>query len=113
MDTFPTPVVDPTPSPWGALLQSWEGYVTGVSDEGVDVVLLDQTDKEAPDAVATLAWDSIDPEDRSLVKEGAIFYWSISEGGSLIRFRRGLVWTPDLLQQTEQAAELLSLRLAV
>lgn len=111
MNTFPTPVINASPSPWGALLQAWEGHVTGVDDGGVDVVLRDKTDRGAQDAFTTFSWDSIDPEDRALVKEGAVFYWSVCEHGSLIRFRRGLVWTSDALKQAEQTADLLHLRL--
>lgn len=111
MNTFPTPATTLTPSPWGPLLQSWEGHVTGVDDDGVDVVLRDKTDREAQDAFTTLSWDSIDREDRALVKEGAVFYWSVCEHGSLIRFRRGLTWTADALKQAEQTADLLHSRL--
>lgn len=111
MNTFPTPMTQLAPSPWGALLQSWEGHVTGLGEEGVKVVLLDKTDRDAQDAFATLSWDSIDSEDRGLVKEGAVFYWSVCEQGSLIRFRRGVVWTADALKQAEQTADLLRLRL--
>ena len=111
MNTFPTPATNLTPSPWGAVLQSWEGHVTGVDDDGVDVTLHDKTDRDAQDAFTTLSWEAIDPEDRALVREGAVFYWSVCEQGSLIRFRRGLTWTADALKQAEQTADLLHSRL--
>lgn len=111
MNTSPTPMTHLAPSPWGALLQSWEGHVIGLSEEGVEVVLLDKTDRDVQDSFTTLAWDSIDPDDRALVKEGAVFYWSVCDQGSLIRFRRGVVWTADALKQSEQTADLLRLRL--
>jgi len=107
MNTFPVSTQNLSPSPWGALLQSWEGHVTAIGPDGIDVVLEDKTDLEESDIFARLKWNAIDPEDKPLVKEGAVFYWSVSENGSLLRFRRGLRWTPELLALTQQRAHAL------
>lgn len=99
------------------LLQSWEGRVVEVFDEGFVAHLVDLTTPGIEEEVE-IEFEEISPDDESLVVPGAVFYWSIgylrSPSGSRtraseIRFRRLPRWTrQDLDGIAERVAELKS-----
>ncbi len=105
LSTHPTPLTSWTPSPLGQVLQSWEGRVEEATADGVWVVLVDKTHPQEPEAFSQLTWAAIDPEDHALVVEGAVFYWSIGERGSVLRFRRGVRWSSQALKHTRATAQ--------
>lgn len=84
------------------LLQLWEGRVTEVSDDTFYAIISDKTNPELSDELVSMDIDEITPSDLSLLKSGAVFYWSISYADfpgrgrkkeSKIRFRRLPLWT--------------------
>ena len=79
------------------LLQEWEGKVEKVGDETFLAIIKDKTRVDNPDEDVEIFMSEISPEDRSFVRPGALFYWSVGyeEGQgvprqrvSRIRFRR-------------------------
>jgi len=78
------------------LLQKWEGIVEEVNGQHFKAKLVDLTENKESDAEATIGYDEIDEEDKVLLKEGAVFYWSVGYldramgriKASQIRFRR-------------------------
>lgn len=76
-------------------MQKWEGVVEKVASSSFTAKLTD-LESQTTDEEVTISKDDISPEDISLIKENAIFYWSIGylmKNGqriksSLIRFRR-------------------------
>lgn len=82
-------------------LQEWEGTVIERREGAVRVRLADKT-RHGTDEEAEILIDEISPQDRDLVKPGAVFYWTIgyfdSGNGQRVRqssivFRRLPVWT--------------------
>ena len=94
-------------------LQYWIGEVKDLDAESFVAVLTDLNEQSLQETVE-LEMDDVSPDDRKLVIEGAIFYWSIgyrqNEAGtrfrtSLLRFRRLPVWRPeDLAEAAKRAA---------
>lgn len=83
-------------------LQEYEGEVLSI--EGADFVarLIDLTDIGAQRLEATFSVDEVSPSDRSLLCEGAVFYWVIGfkdypngqrKTEQFVRFRRLPIWT--------------------
>lgn len=76
-------------------LQSWTGYVVDISDNDFSAKLIDKKDPTTYE-VATFNKKDVSDGDLSLIKPGAIFYWSIGYATnkgqrikqSLIRFKR-------------------------
>ncbi|HDG98847.1 MAG TPA: hypothetical protein ENG73_11885 [Desulfobacterales bacterium] len=95
-------------------LQKWEGIVFKVLEDSFIARLTDLTEK-GPDEEAEFAIDEVHEEDRSLIKEGAIFYWSIGyleTGGqrrrvSDIRFRRLPRWESKEIESARKEANRL------
>ncbi len=96
------------------VLQQWEGIVTAVTDDSFFAELQDLGDVSQPLEIVEILIAEVPEEDRSLLVEGAIFYWSIgyetSLGGQLkriseIRMRRTLRWTKRALQRASKRAE--------
>ena len=82
-------------------LQEWEGTVIERREGAVRVRLADKT-RQGTDEEAEILIDEISPQDRDLVKPGAVFYWTIgyfdSGNGQRVRqssiiFRRLPIWT--------------------
>lgn len=80
------------------VMQQWEGVVTAVNASNVIARVVDQTHTGLREEVE-FAIDEIDPEDLSLVRPGAVFYWAIGYLDQIgrprrtvsdIRFRRSL-----------------------
>ena len=100
------------------LLQMWEGCVLSIDVDHNEftVQISDKMNKDLPDEQLTLSIDEISPNDLVLLKEGAVFYWSIGYADypgrprtreSRIRFRRLPKWTNRELQNArERGAEL-------
>jgi len=96
-------------------LQEWEGYVTAVRDDGFSAYLVDLTaGDELPSEEADISLDEVSDPDRRLLREGAVFRWTIgyekSIGGtkkriSQIVFRRLPQWTKKEIKSADQAAK--------
>lgn len=101
------------------VLQQWEGVVTDTTKDSFFAELQDLSDASIPLEIVEVAIEEVPEEDRPLLVEGAVFYWSIgyetSPGGQLkrmseIRMRRTLRWTERTLKQVaKQAGELFEL----
>lgn len=96
------------------VLKQWEGVVTERTTDSFFADLQDLADLHQPLEVVEIPFEEIPEDDRSLVVEGAVFYWSIgyetSPGGTLrriseIRVRRTPRWTKRTLQQVKRRAE--------
>lgn len=83
------------------VLQQWEGTVEEVRSDSFGARLRNLSVDGAPDEWATLLLDEISDDERSLVKPGAVFYWSIGyliepygqrRTASTIYFRRLPAW---------------------
>ena len=86
------------------LLQRWEGRVLTIDDDSKEfsAVIVDKTNIEMADEKVTLSIEEIPPNDLSLLKSGAVFYWSIGYAEypgrprvreSRVRFRRLPKWS--------------------
>ena len=79
----PSPKLHPT--------QEWEGLVTGIHDDGFEARLLDLTAGDPVDReVATIPFDAVGAEDRSLLRVGSIFRWVIGCEKSIDGTRRSV-----------------------
>lgn len=96
------------------VLQQWEGIVTAVAVDAFFADLQDVGDSSQPLEVVEIPIEEVPEDDRSLLVEGAVFYWSIgyetSPGGTLrrvseIRMRRTPRWTKRAIQQVKKRAE--------
>ncbi len=95
-------------------LQKWEGFVTEVGSDTFWARLI-ALKGDAPDQEAEFYLEDIDTEDRSMLKPGAVFYWSIGyqdtpSGRSRhddFRFQRLPVWTKNQLLEIEDETERL------
>lgn len=72
------------------LLQHWECIVVGTDDETVHCEMHDLTDEKNSVEYAELLWSEFNEYDKSLLEEGAVFYWSIGhlrkQSGQVRRF---------------------------
>lgn len=96
------------------VLQQWEGVVTDVTDDSFFADLQDLSDSSQPLEVVEIPIEEVSEDDRPLLAEGAVFYWSIghetSAGGTLrrmseIRMRRMPRWTKRDIQNVAKRAE--------
>jgi hypothetical protein len=65
------------PSDHVNLLQQWECVVSRVHDDCVECEMHDLTDESKPVECAEIYLDEFNHFDRELLREGAVFYWSI------------------------------------
>jgi len=101
------------------LLQSWEGLVENVTKEEFTASLQDKTTPLNPGEGVEISLGEVSDEDLSLVRPGAVFYWSIGyedspgfprQRVSRIRFRRLPGWThQEVMIAEEKAKEFASL----
>lgn len=93
--------------------QEWEGYVTEVNGDEFKAHLIDLSD-ETTEEIAEFSIDEVSSIHKELVKEGAIFRWSIgyerTRGGtkrkvSSIIFRRLPAWTKKELSKSLNEVE--------
>jgi hypothetical protein len=98
------------------VLQQWEGVVTEVTGDSFFADLQDLGDSSQPLEIVEIPIEEVSEDDRPLLVEGAIFYWSLgyetSAGGQLrrmseIRMRRTPRWTKRAIQQVMNRAEKL------
>lgn len=100
-------------------LQEWEGHVIDISERGFTARLVDMTREErVASEEADFDFDDVADPDRSLLREGAVFRWTIgyetAPGGSKKRvsqlvFRRLPKWTKkEIAQADRNAGDLLS-----
>lgn len=93
------------------LLQLWEGRVTDIRDDEFDAIISDKTNPDFFDELVTIDSVELSPDDAPLLKEGAVFYWSIGYldypgrgrvRESKLRFRRLKGWTEKEIQQAKR-----------
>jgi hypothetical protein len=83
------------------MLQQWLGRVLRVDSTEFLARLIDHSNSQRPDEEATIGVRDVDPSDRPLIREGAVFYLFVYEetrGGARrlvtdLRFRRLSTWT--------------------
>ena len=97
-----------------SLLQLWEGRIVQCRDSEFDAIITDKTNLDFPDEFVTIDVSEITPDDFPLVKEGAVFYWSVGYldypgrgriKGSKIRFRRLKGWTKKEIEYAKGTAK--------
>lgn len=114
---FPRTKLRPRPSLLP--LQEWEGHVIDISERGFTARLVDMTREErVASEEADFDFDDVSDPDRGLLREGAVFRWTIgyetAPGGSKKRvsqlvFRRLPKWTKtEIAQADRNASNLLS-----
>jgi hypothetical protein len=96
-------------------LQKWEGIVAEVGKDIFHARLLDLTE-ENPEEEADFSIDEVSEDDRSLIKLGGVFYWSLGYlttrtgqviKSSIVKFRRLPAWTErEMRMAQEQAKEI-------
>ncbi len=95
------------------LLQLWEGRVDQVGAEELVATIFDRTRPESAPEQVSISIEDINPEDRDLLRPGAVFYWSIGYANyvkgprqrtSRIRFRR-LVISKRRMAEAKNAAK--------
>ncbi len=95
------------------LLQMWEGRVIFVDNEKHEfsAIITDKTYPENAEEQVVLSIEEISQDDRSLLREGAVFYWSIGYADypgrprtreSRIRFRRLPHWSSKELNRAKK-----------
>jgi len=96
------------------LLQFWVGVVQELTDDALAITLLDQTNPQNPDEVVTISLTEIPEQDHTLLKPGAVLYWSIGyredqgrprERISRIRARRLPAWSEVDLERGRACAQ--------
>jgi hypothetical protein len=98
-------------------LQEWEGHVIDISEHGFTARLVDMTRQESvAREEADFELDEVSDPDRDLLREGAVFRWTIgyetAPSGSKKRvsqlvFRRLPKWTKKELAQADRDADKL------
>jgi len=95
-------------------LQKWEGHVTQIGDEVFQARLIPITG-QGDEQEAEIHVSEVTEEDRSMLKLGAVFYWSIGYlekpsgrlRASIIRFRRLPTWTTKDIEMAENRVSVL------
>ncbi len=93
-------------------LQKWEGVVTDIDEDSFTARLTDLM-QSGSDEVIEFSFDDVPSDDRSLIQEGAIFYWNIGfetmrgqdRKVSLIKFRRLPKWSKKKMQAMREKGE--------
>lgn len=77
------------------VLQRWEGFVIEMGKDTFTARLVPIVG-EGGDLEAEIYADQIHPDDVTLIRPGALFYWTIDDQArSLIRFRRLPPWMAE------------------
>lgn len=100
------------------IIQDWEGIVESIETETFTALLRDLTANEAyPGEMADLPIEDIAPDDRGLLKPGAIFYLTVGRSiyptgqqqrFSRMEFRRLPVWTSADFSRADERAQRLA-----
>lgn len=94
------------------ILQQWEGTVVQSSEDTFVALLIDKTGAKPDEEEVEIELNELSADDKSLVKPGASFYWSIGyedapgvprQRVSRIRFRRLPGWTRREVDRAELA----------
>ncbi|MFA6055608.1 MAG: hypothetical protein WC769_09555 [Thermodesulfovibrionales bacterium] len=94
-------------------LQKWEGIVTEVGKDIFHARLLDLTEKN-PEEETDFSIDEVSEDDRSLIKPGGVFYWSLGYlttrtgqviRSSIVKFRRLPAWTEKEMRMAQEQAK--------
>lgn len=100
-------------------IQKWEGYVLSVKDSSFIARLIDLKNNQI-DEEAEFLLSEVSEDDKKLMVNGAVFYWSVGYynisgqkmRSSVIRFRRLPQWNnrelQDLRNQAQQIAQELN-----
>ncbi|WP_339673886.1 hypothetical protein [Dasania marina] len=103
------------------LLQKWQGLVLSIDEdkEEFDAEIADKTDPANPLEKVTISFDELSISDLSILREGAVFYWTIGYGvdssgtkekKSLLRISRLKGFsTSDIAKSESKADKLLEL----
>ena len=92
-------------------LQKWEGTVLEVLKESFWTRLVNHTDESKPDEEAEFSMGEVHPDDRQLVRPGAVSYWNIGYSDSIsgqrtrvstLIFRRLPVWTDEEFERAHR-----------
>ncbi len=96
----PSPYLPPTRE-YSRVVQKWEGHVIEIHEDTFTARLI-PISGEGSEQEAEIFIEEVSAEDLSLLKPGAVFYWSIGYHSrpcgsrmnvSVIRFRRLPIWT--------------------
>lgn len=89
---------------YSTTLQKWQGYVKQVDyDEGKFEAILNDMTEGGTNEIAEFDFNDVSPDDRKLIQDGAVFYWSIGYSNhngqtkkeSLLRFQRVVEWSEE------------------
>lgn len=103
------------------LKQRFEGYIVEVDNGEFTAIIKDKSDLDLPDEQVVIGIEEIPPGDRSLIKKGAVFYWSIGYSNypgvpytreSRITVRRLAGWSEYELDRARKNAAKLAQRFA-
>lgn len=93
-----------------SVIELFEGVVQTVGDIEMDVVLSAKRNQSIPDHAMSISLLFVQPQDRPLVKPGAVFYLTMfreTTGRTVrnveeIRFRRQPDWTPAMFRKLDE-----------
>jgi len=80
----------------------WQGRVLSVGDD-VFVARLTPLGRQGPVQEAEIRLDKVG-DDRELVEPGAVFYWTVTEHESVLRFQRLPPWAEDEIKVAKARA---------
>lgn len=89
---------------YSTTLQKWQGYVKQVDyDERKFEAILNDMTEGGTNEIAEFDFNDVSPDDRKLIQDGAVFYWSIGYSNhngqtkkeSLLRFQRVVEWSEE------------------
>lgn len=118
-DLFPTELPKPQVARYAvSVLQEWEGYVVSISENTftgrlVDITKVDITKGGFDEEEADFSLDDLEDVDRSRIRAGAIFRWTIyyrrgsggtKERSSRIVFRNLPAWTRKEIERNRRDA---------
>lgn len=96
--------------------QNWVCYVLNIQEDTFSAKLYDKSDPSTYE-VAEFEIKEVPRGDRNLIREGAIFYWSVGYANnksgqiiklSLIRFRRSINWSSNEMEDILLEADRLN-----
>lgn len=112
LDLEPPPIaIIPTSS----IIELFEGVVQTVGEQEMDVILRAKRNQETPDHAMSVNLKFVQPQDKPLVRSGAVFYLTMfieTTGRTVrnveeIRFRREPDWTPAMFRKLDELASQL------
>lgn len=96
------------------ILQTWEGYISGIHGDEIYVRLQDITNPENPEEEAIFDINKfkemIPDGDEQYIEEGMLLLWNISKKESSIKFYKD-VWTQEMIDKARKCGEELYRRI--